>query len=658
MTLGEILDRSTKRYPEKPAIVFEERQMTYKDLNADANKLAKALNELGIRKGSNVGILMPNCPEFLAGVFGIVKAGATVVPLNTSWQSRELVHVTDHSDIEAILAAPPYDELLTILHPQIPLVKHFLTVDDTPKDKKFLSIPSLIKAYTDTNVTPPVKPDDLAAIYYTSGTSGLPKGAMLTHANILANVVSLGQAVSVKRKEILLTCLPLSYAFAMTTCVMLPVFGGMTTVLLEDFLPQPVLREIRDRNVTFLFGLPAMYAALANMPDLERYDRSQLRIGLCYGAPLTKAIADKFESKFSCKIYEVYGLSECSPAVSVNSMDLRKIGSVGKPLDERITWKIVDQVGNEVPRKTIGELLVSGPNVMKGYDNDEKATQQAIRDGWLYTGDMAYMDEDGFVFIIDRKEDMMVIDGEHVYPRELEDVLKQHPAIQDAGVIGIEDPHQRNVPKAYVVPTSGNSVDKQDILAFCREHLAHANVPESIEVIDFIPRSATGKILRRILRRIAAGLPEDEFDEEEKERESTKEVVSTVSVSFAVEFDKLLERLVTEIPGGVAGIIAGLDGIGISSFSTNPDFPTIVADAELAAVMNASRGIADTLDAGNPKEACFVADRYGFITRQLGQYIVTLVADTEAVDWETIPSHFAKFVPLIANGLFLTGIGP
>ncbi len=651
MTLGEMLERSAKRYPDKTVVMFEDRQVTYKDLNAEANRLAKALNELKIAKNSHVGILMPNCPEFFVSVFGTVKAGAVFVPLHTSFTREELMHVIERSDLEAIITAPPYDELLEILQPQIPMVANFLTFNDVAEARKFLSIPSLITSLSDSNVSPAVKPDDLAAFYFTAGTTSLPKGAMLTHVNLLANIVSLGQAVHVKRTDVLLTPLPLSHAFAMTACMLLPVFGGMTTVVLEDVLPQPCLKAISERHVTFLLGTPAMYAALANMPHLEQYDVSSLRCGLCVETPLTQALVDTFESQFPCQIYEGYGLSECSPVVSVNSKNQRKIGSVGKPLDDQVTWKIVDSEGNEAPRKTMGQLVVSGPHIMQGYYNDEESTQQAIRDGWLYTGDMAYMDNNGFVFMTAPQQDMIIVAGKTISPKEIEDVLTQHPAIQDAGVISNADPVQGEAPKAFIVPVSGDSVDEQEILEFCQEHLAQEKVPESIHIIDFIPKSINGKIQRRILREIAAGFPEEGFDEEEKEMESTKETASSVSMSFAVEFDTLLERLVTEIPGGVAGSLSGMDGIGIASFSTNPEFPTTIADAELAAVMNASQGITDTLDAGKPKEACFVADRYGFITRQLGQYIMTLVTEADTVDWGLIPSHFEKFVPLIAKDL-------
>ncbi len=719
MTLGEMLERSAERFPDKIAIVFKDQRVKYNELNRQVNQLGRALNALGVGKDDKVGILMPNCPEFVMGVFAALKAGGVFVALNALLSGRELTYVINDSDINVVIAAPPYDELLEMLRPQIPQVKYILSIDEEPEEEGLISIPALIASYDDSNLKPSVKLEDMAAIYYTSGTTGLPKGAMLTHVNILSSTVAIGKAVTASRKDVPLNCLPLFHTLAMTACIMVPIFGGMTNILLETFLPQPVLQGFSDWKVTIFVGVPTMFAVLANMPHLERYDVSHLRLGYCGGAPLTTAIAEKFESKFPCKIYEGYGLSECSPLVSVNPLDHRKIGSIGKAAD-RVSWKIVDLNGNEVSRTSVGEIIVKGPNVMKGYYKNEEATKQAIRNGWLNTGDLAYMDEDGFVFIADRKKDMIIVGGENVYPKEVEDVLTQHSSVKDAGVIGIEDPIRGEVPKAYIVPKLGATVDEKDVLEFCRQHLASFKIPRSIEIIDEIPKNVTGKILKRVLRRIAAGLPadedEDDFDEdfedeEDEELEGAAEVVepalappaggmnleeqmrqmegaampppaggmsleeqmrqmegaagarpsvpSTVAPQEltspdggAVALDEFLRRLVMEIPGGLAGSIAGMDGIGIVSFSNDPDFPTPVADAELAAVMGTIGKAAESLSAGNPKEAYFVADRYGFVIKQVSQYLIMLVVEATELNWGLTRLHLNKLVPFVEKELF------
>jgi long-chain acyl-CoA synthetase len=672
MTLGELLERSAARFPEKPAIIFKERQYTFQELNVYANRLGRMLKALGVQRGDKVGIMMPNCPEFVIGVFAALKAGAASVSINSLLQGSEVTHVINHSDANVMIAAPPYDMFLAMLRPKFPNIRHILTTDDDPDEEGLISIPSLIDRYEDSNLRPDVTLDDVASIYYTSGTTGLPKGAMLSHVNILSNCAAIIKAVQASRNDTLLTCLPLFHSFAMTACIMLPMFGGMTNVLLESFLPQPVLQGFNDWKVTFLLGVPTFYAVLANMPNVEQYDVSHFRIGFCGAAPLTPAIVEKFESKYPGRMYEGYGLSECSPVVSVNPMGQRKIGSIGKPLDERIRWRIVDSSGKEVPQGEIGEIIVKGPNVMKGYYKDEESTKDTIRNGWLHTGDLGYMDEDEFVFIADRKKDMIIVGGENVYPKEIEEVLTTYPAVQDAGVIGIDDPVRGEVPKAYIVPELGATIDEKDILDFCRKYLASFKIPRAIEVIQDIPRNATGKILKRALRRIAAGLPaeedeedfdEDDFDEEEDEFEAEEEEITTpfrapapsapeYPEGASVGFEDLLRQLVMGIPGGIAGMLGGLDGIGIASFSTDPDFPTMVADAQLALVMTAFKRFTAVIAAGSPQEKCFVTDRYGVIMRPIGRYILSLVVEAGKLNLGLTKLHFEKLVPLIEKKLF------
>ncbi|MCP4402381.1 MAG: long-chain fatty acid--CoA ligase [bacterium] len=811
MTLGEMLERSAEKYPDKIAIVFKDQQVKYKELDADANRLGRALNALGIEDGDKVGILMPNCPEFVMGVFAALKAGAVFVALNGLLSGRELTYVINNSDTKVILAAAPYDGLLAMLKPQLPKVQHILTLDDNPEEEELTPFRPLMEAHDDSNLKPTVDLSDPAAIYYSSGTTGLPKGAVLTHVNILSSTVAIGKAVNASRKDVPLCCLPMFHTLAMTACVMVPIFAGMTNVLLETFLPQPVLKGFSDWEVTIFVGVPTMFAVLANMPNLERYNISKFRLGYCGGAPLTTAIAEKFESKFPAEIYEGYGLSECAPLVSVNPLGNRKIGSIGKAAD-RVSWKILDMAGKEVPRNAVGEIAVSGPNVMIGYYNDEEATKACIKgeegivineealkkileDGvpkdvlavvaayknkrfgnenfflatlgkklgkeklnahkntilqhtrqrWFLTGDLGYMDDDGFAFIADRKKDMIIVGGENVYPKEVENVLTQHPAIDDAGVIGADDPIRGEVPKAFIVPKLGATIDEKDVLEFCRQNLAGYKVPRAIEVIDEIPKNVTGKILKRALRRIDAGLPpeeeEDDLDGDEEimevddsEVESVDEVEDTPappaggmsveeqmrllegggmpappsdggmnldeqmrqmeggggmppadgmsledqmrqmeaeagggmgSASPApedvpdytpgdgVDFEEHLRNLVMEVPGGIVGSISGYDGIGIASFSNDPDFEMVIADAEMASVMGAIKKAAESLQAGNPMEAYFLSGRFGFIIKAIGpQYFVTIILEASELNWGLTRLQVNKIVPFIERELF------
>ncbi len=756
MTLGEMLERSAEKNPEKIAIVYKEQRVKYKELNADANRLGNVLNKLGVGRNDKVGVLMANCPEFVMGVFAALKAGAVFVALNGLLSGRELTYVINNSDTKVIITAPPYDSLLAMLRPQLPQVEHILTLDNDPEDEGLEPFYALMASANPANLKPPVKLTEGAAIYYTSGTTGLPKGAMLSHVNILSSTVAIGKAVNASRKDVPLCCLPMFHTLAMTACIMVPIFAGMTNILLENFLPQPVLKAFSDWKVTIFVGVPTMFAVLANMPKLERYDVSNFRLGYVGGAPLTTNIVEKFESKFPAELYEGYGLSECAPLVSVNPLGNRKIGSIGKAAD-RVEWKIVDDHDHEVPRNAVGEIVCKGPNVMMEYYKDPESTEKAMRNGWFHTGDLAYMDEDGFVFIADRKKDMLIVGGENVYPKEVENVLVQHPAIDDAGVIGIEDPIRGEVPKAYVVPKLGATIDEQDVLAFCRKHLAQYKVPRSIEAIDEIPKNVTGKILKRILRRMAAGLPEEDEEEDMDEQTPEPEVEEAHEVfqpepqtlpaggmsledqirllegggggttppppgihagmsledqirlleggaptpppglhagmsmeeqlrllagnaeddedeaappkppvkpvapkkpiaeqtGEAAGFEEHLRNLVMDIPGGIAGSIIGYDGIGITSFSTDPDFPTTLADAELAGIMGSLRKGAESLSAGDVQEVYFLTERYGIVTRSIqAQYIVVLVTDAHDLNWGLTRVQLNKIVPLIEQELF------
>lgn len=529
MTLGEMLERSASQFPDKIALVYKGTRISYSELNTKTNKLARALVSLGIKSGEDkVGLLLPNCPEFVIGMFGIFKSGAALVPLNILLKGNELAYIINHSDAKVIITGPPYDQLISLIRPKLPQVKEVISLGD---DEDYVSFSDIMKQQSGESYKPGIGLENIAAIYYTSGTTGLPKGAMLTHVNLLTNVVAIGNALNASRKDVPLCCVPMFHALAATGTVLTPIFAGMTLVIMDYFLPQPVLQTIQDEKITVFVGVPTMYAVLANMPNLDRYDLSSLRLCFCGGAPLTKAIVEKFESKFPARIYEGYGLSETSPLVSVNPLNKRKIGSIGKSVS-RVEWKLVDEQGREVPKGQVGEIIVKGMNVMKGYYKDPESTRKAIHDGWFYTGDMGRMDEEGYVYIVDRKKDMLIVGGENVYPREIEEVLYAYPGILESAVIGIPDPVKGEVAKAFVVAKTNVKLDEQKILAFCRERLAPFKVPRSIEILDELPKTATGKIWKRKLRDLEAGVEEDEMDEEEEEtlEAETEEEIEEIDV--------------------------------------------------------------------------------------------------------------------------------
>jgi long-chain acyl-CoA synthetase len=540
MTLGEMLERSASQFPDKHALVYKGSRTSYRELNAKTNKLARALVALGIKdREDKVGLLLPNSPEFVIGMFGIFKSGAAVVPLNVLLKGDELAYIINHSDAKIIITGPPYDQLISLIRPKLPQVKEVISLGD---EEDYLSFSEIMEQESGEPYKPNIGLEDIAAIYYTSGTTGLPKGAMLTHVNLLTNVVAIGNALNASRKDVPLCCVPMFHALAATGTVLTPIFAGMTLVILDYFLPQPVLQTIQEEKITVFVGVPTMYAVLANMPNLSRYDLNSLRLCFCGGAPLTKAIVEKFESKFPAKIYEGYGLSETSPLVSVNPLNKRKIGSIGKCVS-RVEWKLVDFEGRTIPAGEVGEIAVKGMNVMKGYYKDPESTRRAIRNGWFFTGDMGRMDAEGYVYIVDRKKDMLIVGGENVYPREIEEVLYSYPGVLEAAVIGISDPMKGEVPKAFIVGKPGAKIDEQKVLAFCREKLASFKVPRFVEVIDELPKTATGKIWKRKLRDMEAGIDEDEIVEDE---EMLEEVESEETIEVAEDSVEAKELLVDE----------------------------------------------------------------------------------------------------------------
>lgn len=367
----------------------------------------------------------------------------------------------------------------------------------------------LLAAHDDRDPGVVVKASDVAVLQYTGGTTGLPKGAMLTHFNLVANVLQvaeMGDPVEPGETRVL-TILPLFHSYGMTTCLNLGMYHGSRLVLLPRFDIDQVMQAIKEHQITAFPGVPTMYVAVLNYPNAEAYGIANIRTIGSGGSALPLEVADTFERKFGAKIGEGYGLSEASPVTHVNpnwAPGIQRRGSIGIPIPDTDA-RIVDV---EIGERTLGpgeegELVVRGPQVMKGYWNRPDETRQVLRDGWLYTGDIARMDADGFFYIVDRKKDMIIVSGYNVYPREVEEVLYMHPAVMEAAVIGIPDPYKGEVPKAFVACKPGHHVTAEEILAHCRRHLAPYKVPREVEFRSELPKTSVGKILRRALRETA-----------------------------------------------------------------------------------------------------------------------------------------------------------
>jgi long-chain acyl-CoA synthetase len=379
---------------------------------------------------------------------------------------------------------------------QLESLRHIILIDEgttdhVPFDKLLASASSVS--------LPPISPQAVALIIYTSGTTGHPKGALLSHNNLMANVISCSKVMKLSRRDRFLVFLPLFHSFTFTVTLLLPCYLGARIILLEGIQREEIRRSIIRRRVSILVGIPTVYHLLSQV-ELGRLARwlNPVRVYVSGGAPLSAEVLEEFQRKFRRPLLEGYGLSEASPVVSINPPHKVKPGSVGLPIPG-VEVKVVDKQGRPVATNEIGELLIRGDNVMQGYLNRPQASKRALADGWLHTGDMARLDDEGYIYIVDRKKEMLIIHGCNVYPREIEDVLYQHPQVAEAAVVGLPDAHRGEIPKAVIVPKEGERVEEREIKKYCRRFLAPYKVPRVVEFRDSLPKTATGKVMKRML---------------------------------------------------------------------------------------------------------------------------------------------------------------
>jgi len=506
LTLPGLLARAGEQFPERSAIHFMGREMNYAALTDQANKFAAALHEAGIGQGDRVAIMLPNCPQYVVAYYGILALGGIVVQVNPMSVEREVEHYLSDSGAKAIVVYGPLLPKVAGAPYSAKLAKQ-IVVEFTPEPHAYDNAAVRFEAFaagaTGDAPKPSITPDDIAVLQYTGGTTGRSKGAMLTHRNLVANAqqsnLLFGGDPDVPDR--VLTALPLFHVYAMTVAMNTSVFSGWQMILLPRFNPEEVLQTIKATKPTLFPGAPTMYIALNAYPGAEDYGISSIRLCVSGSAPLPVEVMRSFESKTQGTIIEGYGLSEASPVTHFNPIDKRKPGSIG-PSIALTESKIVD-VGD--PTRTlgpneIGELLIRGPQIMKGYWNMADETAATLVDGWLLTGDIARMDEEGYFYIIDRKKDMIIAGGFNVYPRDVEEVLYQHPGVQEAVVVGVPDAYRGETVKAFIVLKQDAGVTEQELDAFCRERLSAYKTPHIYEFRAELPKTAAGKILRRMLR--------------------------------------------------------------------------------------------------------------------------------------------------------------
>lgn len=527
LSLYQLFQQSANKFGEQAAVHFMGRELSYRELQNQVDCLAAALSDLGVKKGDRVAIHLPNSTQFPIAYFATLALGAVVVPCNPLYVAREMEYQLKDSGAETIITLTRFYKMIKEIQPKTNLrnvivsnIKDFFpgflsTLYTLAKEKKEgdrvalspedYSLVALLKKYS--GKKPPaveVKPEDRALFLYTGGTTGVSKGAVLKHSNLVANMFQVKAWCTDYQdgKEIALGVLPFFHSYGLTTVLNLGLLNGGKLVLLPRFVLEDVLKTIDKQKPTLFPGVPTIYVAINNAPNLEKYDIKSIRICISGAAPLPVEVQQQFEKNTGGRLVEGFGLSETSPVTHANPVyGKRKPGSIGLPMPDT-EYKIVDvETGEqELPIGEIGELCLRGPQVMEGYLNMPEETAQSIRNSWFFTGDIARADDEGYVFIVDRKKDMVIAGGFNIYPRDIEEVLYTHPKIMEAAVAGINDPYRGETLKAYIVLKEGETMTEAEAVEHCKANLAAYKVPKLIEFRAELPKTMIGKVLRRMLR--------------------------------------------------------------------------------------------------------------------------------------------------------------
>jgi long-chain acyl-CoA synthetase len=490
--LASLLTETAERIPDHIAYKLDDAEVSWQAAEEGSARVAGLLKSKGFEPGDRVGIMLPNVPYFPIVYYGVLRAGAVVVPMNVLLKGREVTFYLQDPEAKAVFA---WHQFAGEAEKGAPEAGAEVVAVAPGEFEQLLGGAEPVREVADRTE------QDTAVILYTSGTTGTPKGAELTHGNLYANAkVCIDTLFAMDENDVLLGALPLFHSFGQTVCLNCAALVGATLTFIPRFDPGKALEIIQRDKVTMFAGVPTMYAAMLHHPEHDRYDTSCLRLCVSGGAAMPVEILRGFERAFRCKILEGYGLSETSPVASFNHPDReRKPGSIGTPL-QGVEMKVVDDEGNDVPQGEVGEIAIRGHNVMKGYWRRDDATQEVMREGWFHTGDMAQVDEDGYFFIVDRKKDMIIRGGYNVYPREIEEVLYQHPAIREAAVIGIPHESLGEEVGACVVLKQGQEIGADELQAFVKQEVAAYKYPRRIWFADELPKGPTGKILKREIK--------------------------------------------------------------------------------------------------------------------------------------------------------------
>ena len=510
---------SAFRFPDKIALVEAGtgKKVSYHELLMQVDRAADMFFEHGIRKGDRVAVAHRNSINTVVANFGLYKLGAVCIPMNFMvTKPEEIEYILNNAGAKAVVTQAEFIRHYVKCLPQLPTVKYIFTTDEIPSSAAECPIVQKFweeiekSTFHDETASAQAGLEDLAFILYTSGTTGLPKGAMLTHGNLASNVISCAQIFKINDNDCFLCLLPMFHSFAWTACVVIPLYLNLKVVIVANVMPASKwLGAMGTEKVTLILAVPQIYAVLSKEAKglkrlyLRFWPFKNVRFGVSGAAPLTQEIKDRFEEKIGVPILEGYGLTETSPVVSVNTEELQKIKSVG-PAIPAVSTLVLDDDGKEVPRNAEGELCVKGPNVFRGYWGNEKATHDAFtEDGWFKTGDIVTVDDDGFIFIKDRKKDMIIIKGLKVFSAKVEAVICEHPAVEECAVIGVPDGRGGEFVKVYVVKKEGAELSDGEFRKFLKTHLDNYKRPRDFEFVESLPKNALRKVLKRELRKDA-----------------------------------------------------------------------------------------------------------------------------------------------------------
>ncbi len=493
MNLAAKLTAVADRLPSKTALKLDDQELTYRGLDMASSRLAALLRERGLEPGDRVGIMLPNVPEFAVAYYGALRAGCIVVPINVMLRSHELAYYLRDSETTLLLAWHGLAETAEAGAAAAGSDCLFVTPGELAR---------LLAAVEPAREPCERAPSDTAALLYTSGTSGTPKGAELTHANLVRNLEAVIALRELGERDVLLGALPLFHAFGQTSGLNATIAAGGCLTLMQRFDAACALAIVERDGVTILQGVPTMYAALVGLQEERPFDLSTLRLCVSGGSAMPAELMRRTEQTLGCPVIEGYGLSETSPVTSSNRNEQeRRPGSVGRPIDG-VEMRVVGEDGTELPRGEVGEIVIRGHNVMKGYWRQPEASAEALRGGWFHTGDLGRMDGDGYFYVVDRIKDVIIRAGYNVYPRELEELLHEHPAVAEAAVIGLPHPELGEEVGAAVVLHNGAGVSPEELREYVRERVAPYKYPRRVWLCDELPKGPSGKILKR-----AIGIP-------------------------------------------------------------------------------------------------------------------------------------------------------